>query len=343
MVTRRCHQCGKDYETKPSQRLLYCGNACYHASKKGKHNAGLQKGVEVLAERSLQRRTKTCPRCGRKFVTKADWWHRQKTHCSKGCLHAEGQEKIAALLAQNKPLIETREDHVRCMICGKVLQQAGSHFTRIHGLDLDRQSTKTERQIAYGATQGTRMSSDKLRALYRQRAIEGDAARYFDGHRPPDAAKAGRAPPSPAQQNASRAPRSKKQMESFYKSVVYGDRHGAQVRKERAARQAPCVGCGVVVTYPAARKKGRVFCGTACASAWVGANQPGQTPEGRASVGRKVAAVRKSKYWSSREGPRWHKTITCLHCGKERTILKSQSRKYCSKNCYFAARKVRSK
>lgn len=47
MVVRVCKQCGLEYETKPSARLLYCGAACYTVAKRGAGNPKWRGGTFV--------------------------------------------------------------------------------------------------------------------------------------------------------------------------------------------------------------------------------------------------------------------------------------------------------
>lgn len=46
-IERVCKECGKQYLTVPSQRLLFCGDACYHKSKRGSGNPKWRGGTHV--------------------------------------------------------------------------------------------------------------------------------------------------------------------------------------------------------------------------------------------------------------------------------------------------------
>ena len=134
---RQCPQCGDTFQVfakRPDQ--IYCGDPCYHASKKGKLSAALQKGHAVHSARSVERRTKQCEECRGEYVVAQGWWdgHRRARFCSDECRVASAARKIAALLAQGKPIIEVYDTYVLCLVCGKKLEQAGTHFTKIHGL-----------------------------------------------------------------------------------------------------------------------------------------------------------------------------------------------------------------
>jgi hypothetical protein len=73
-VIRTCKQCGQDYETFPSIRLVYCGQACYGAAKRrGKEVACIHCGTLFYRHASKPDRQYCSLRCSTSARNLTDW------------------------------------------------------------------------------------------------------------------------------------------------------------------------------------------------------------------------------------------------------------------------------
>jgi hypothetical protein len=139
-----------------------------------------------------------------------------------------------------EPLVRLDADGVTCLLCGKFLEQAGKHFTSVHGFDFEKRTPHSERQRILGLPQGARLASAALLQRYRESAtanLRGVAlmgGRQFtedDYRRSREAV--GAIPKSPTQIAA-------------VKSLLGTPRHGGAVVHDRARCERVCATCGVL-------------------------------------------------------------------------------------------------
>lgn len=77
---------------------------------------------------------------------------------------------------------------------------------------------------------------------------------------------------------------------------------------------AQCPNCGKAIQQPRTGRRRR-FCGESCRRAWWGGHPDARRPNDHAVY-----------------------CLTCAHCGKLFDSYGNQSRRYCCRSCYFAAR-----
>jgi hypothetical protein len=65
------------------------------------------------------------------------------------------------IVAQSE-IVEVRTDGVRCLLCGRSMECAGTHFFRRHQIG-GTEMSPSDRLKAYGLPAGTRLASDRLR------------------------------------------------------------------------------------------------------------------------------------------------------------------------------------
>lgn len=328
---RACPQCADVFEVEEKRNdQIFCGAGCYHASKKGKLSDGLRKGQATHTARGIERRTRRCEECDGSYVLAVgSWWdgERRARFCSDDCRVQSAARKIGLLRAEGRPIIEIYNTYILCLVCGKKFEQAGSHFSKVHGLGTTKETGHFDRQIAYGTPAGARMASRELMRFFREsaidrRAIEGFGDKRNLGGNPPP--RAGRARPAPS---------TRQRIAGALVQPL-----GARARKEKARRVGTCTQCGVRVEYRRGAKTGRrIFCGQPCSTRWLHDHHHELiSKEQRAAAAAKAVATRKRNGTpGSRSGPAWHKTITCAGCDKPRVVARSSKKKYCSKQCYL--------
>ena len=100
-ITKRCKQCGKDFDTKPSFNNDYCSELCYHNSKRN-------------------RIKKICPVCNKEFEVKKSYAHVEC--CSVECGYKYKRTKTKCLYGSSD-WKEKRKDILQidgyvCKFCG---------------------------------------------------------------------------------------------------------------------------------------------------------------------------------------------------------------------------------
>lgn len=183
-------------------------------------------------------------------------------------------------------IIEVRTDGVTCLLCGKDMECAGTHFARAHGLPVHRRMSRTDRLKAYGLPAGTRLSSQELRAEFsRKHPKDGIPGQHIF-----QVGNTARNPQDLPQSDAQRA---------AFRRLIESDKHGSHFVHERAKKERVCAMCGAKFTLP--RWVRNKTCSPACAKKqWEQIRARSKTPEARAKAGRAISAIRKVKYWSSR-------------------------------------------
>lgn len=151
-------------------------------------------------------------------------------------------------------IIEVREDGVTCLLCKRDFEQAGTHFARVHKLQLHKGMSKTDRLRVYGLPLGTRLSSSRLRDDSRRRLPRGELpGRHTIGSSEEASALS-------KMQIRGVAP-SAKQIDAPLRLLREG-RHGGQWKRENWREERPCKSCGK--SFNVERLSPRVTCGTKC-------------------------------------------------------------------------------
>lgn len=106
-VFRNCSHCGDRYKTKKSQKLLFCSDNCYHASKAGVLNSGLISGLKRLQEKKLitdLKRTRDCVVCKKPFVRKEDGQlSKNLSCCSTACYGKKAENRRDSVTGRYNP------------------------------------------------------------------------------------------------------------------------------------------------------------------------------------------------------------------------------------------------
>lgn len=108
-----------------------------------------------------------CAACGEEFQD-----HRQRSRRTPFCSPPCAKAALVNAQVAGDAIVELRNDGVFCILCKKLFQVAGTHFSRVHGLDTSATSTKSERQAAYGLPQGSRLASLAVLEDMSRRAID---------------------------------------------------------------------------------------------------------------------------------------------------------------------------
>lgn len=152
-----------------------------------------------------------------------------------------------------KQVVEVTDDGLTCSVCHRQLEQAGTHFARIHGYEFGKRD-RAARLAALGLPAGTRLASQRLLGLGRARAnIETmGLARLRHG----ESLRSARA-------GAALLRRSDLQLLALA-SLNGTARHGGAVRKAQARCERRCLQCQkVFVTFHSTTVR---FCSRSCAS-----------------------------------------------------------------------------
>lgn len=138
-----------------------------------------------------------CVYCEKEFTPNGDSYRRkQQITCTEQCRSLYERSRVDVLIGEGKALISIFSDFVTCNICGKSLKVAGTHFARVHRLDVGSHLRLSERQIIYGLKQGQRCVPESIRTKQGElnirtgfgklgKRFEPGANRFGDSNCPP--------------------------------------------------------------------------------------------------------------------------------------------------------------
>jgi len=166
--------------------------------------------------------------------------------------------KVMKYIEEGKPFAVITDDGVLCLLCGKHLQQAASHFSRRHGLPLSPGVPRHERLILYGLKQGDRLASLEFRQDCRNlqvAKIRADLVPLFTSSERPSGRPRGKVPFPPT---------SDRQRAAHLKNIIAAFRESARLRHARAIINAICPNCAQNFSF--VRSRGRKYCSLRCAT-----------------------------------------------------------------------------
>jgi hypothetical protein len=114
-----------------------------------------------------EERVRVCPNCGREFRITGKLhlgWRQEWSNkfCGRECRVGYSDRQAKALFDSGKPLLTIEFEFVRCEICGKTMEQSGTHFSRVHGIDSRKEMTHMDRAYIYNLPIGSRMVCGKM-------------------------------------------------------------------------------------------------------------------------------------------------------------------------------------
>ena len=105
-----------------------------------------------------------CRACGSEIARRSKF---QAPFCSPLC----GTAAMFIARSQMNALVTCSDEGVRCNLCSLVFQNPGQHMRKVHGLEVRKNMSRTERLTAYGLPEGSRLSSVSLRDDQRKRLL----------------------------------------------------------------------------------------------------------------------------------------------------------------------------
>ena len=247
---------------------------------------------------------------------------RRTPWCSPEC--AAGALRSA--LVEGDPVVELSDAGVWCCLCEKLFECAGTHFVRVHHMDTG--DSRSERQLAYGLPQGTRLASARLRSLQRDNAIEAGFGRMGS------AMNLGRVP-VPAKKSivSVRSTAQLRQLESFADSarngtgvLARGMREWNAIQHSEALVDWHCATCGKSEQRTKSKARHR-YCSLRCRPT---TEETADRLRAHAAHEHKIAVIRR--------------TIICIVCGNPFVPSskgeKGRRVKHCSFKCVAAGRRL---
>ncbi len=157
MTSKNCILCNNPI---PNKAKKYCSRKCFFLSRKGQDYEGLKIG----RQRSIENRKRIeCKNCGGITTFRhndgARKHHQRQGFCDKKCKLEYGYKEYKKVRNAGNPIIEINQDSIRCLICGKLMTAASTHFARQHGVKGGKELGHLDRQLAYGVSKGVRLVS----------------------------------------------------------------------------------------------------------------------------------------------------------------------------------------
>lgn len=136
-VVTACAECGKDFESFPSQGRLYCGNAC---SGKARMRKRIAEGTWHPARAKRHGETMQCSMCGTGFYVQPGDIGKRKC-CSRECQHKAAEAKATRIcqtcgvtftrvrsrygpFCGSPCYLQSRQVGKQCAVCGKDLMKS---------------------------------------------------------------------------------------------------------------------------------------------------------------------------------------------------------------------------
>lgn len=345
--TITCANCGKTLHVPPSKKTKFCGRPCSVALRQRRAAERLAASKLAAAQRAAARAplTRTCPICGRSFLTTPA---RDQKTCSRPCATALARQRA-----------RERQREVTCGQCGQTFFAAGTanQVTCSRACSMRLRWGGRLAQVAC-ASCGTVFSAYPSQhrktcgrpcaaALRRQIASARRAARTNESAEP--ARKRGHPPEQrtcPICGTTFLVPR-KRRNRARACSRPCANRLNARASKERASEHVTCATCGRTFTAP--RSQQRRACSPACSLAYLtrlNAERGAQGPtaevaaQGRARLKElqadpawRAAWIARLSAASTKNPPR---QVVCENCGQAFLVSERRQRRFCGPPCWAA-------